>query len=386
MGLDVPAVSRGLSRLRICAGLTAIAATLTLAACGSDDSSSSSSASASGSSSASSGDRPAWCGDKQVTLGIQDGGGLNAWSAASLAQVKREAKLCPSIKKQIVVNAGFDPQKATSGLQSMIAQGAKAITIIPDAGVCAELPTLRQATQRGITVATWGANGCGKVGKDYDSYTDEDGTATAKTMTTWLVKAMGGKGNVLFLGGPAGNLVDQSYIPGIKAVLAQNPGVKLLGNVSEKSWPVTNWDPAEAQKVTAGLLAKYPQVDAIFDGYGAEVQGDLKAFRDAGRRIPPIVTTQLNSLSCDYQKAKGTKDAYELATISNRNWMGRFAVRKAIAGATGGKDTAKSIVPLPLLEDSTQSGSEPKCYQGKDPDYDPSNESTDAQLEELMGR
>jgi ribose transport system substrate-binding protein len=366
---------------------TLVAAALALGACGSSSTSGSSGNASSGSgtsASSSSGGNPSWCGGKSITLGIQDGGGLNAWSAASLAEVKKEVTKCPAIRKTIVVNAGFDPQKGTSGIQSMIAQGANAIVIIPDSGVCAELPSLRQATQRGIKVATWGASACGTSGKDYLSYSDWDPEAQARVQTEWLIKQMGGKGNILFLGGPAGNLVDQGSVKGVLETVKQHQGVKVLDNVSAKSWPVTNWDPAQAQKVAASLLAKYPKVDGLFDGYGASVQGEVKAFQNAGRKIPPIATVQLNSLACTYEKAKGSGGAFALSTVSNRNWIGRLAVRRAVAAVNGIALNQKDIVALPLLEDSSDKTKEPKCYSGKGADYDPSNDMTDQQVDQLV--
>jgi ribose transport system substrate-binding protein len=393
--------SLGLRGRRTAAGIVlsvALLPALALSACGSsDDNDSSTSATGAGASTAAAstgssttaaaadnGGKPAWCGDKDITLGIQDGGGLNAWSAASLQQVKLEAAKCPAVKKTIVVNAGFDPQKATSGIQSLISQGANAIVIIPDAGVCAELPALRQATQRGVKVATHAADGCGKVGTDYVSYSDWDPVANGKLWASWMAKQMGGKGNLLFMGGPAGNTVDQGSVTGILEELKKYPDIKVLENLSPKSWPVTNWDPAQAQKLMSSLLAKYPQIDGLIDGYGANVPGEIKAFKDAGRKIPPIITIQLNALSCEYAKDKGTKDAFELASISNRNWTGRLAVRHAVAAVNGIENNDPGLMALPLLEDSTQPGMEPKCYEDKGPDYDPSNEMTDEQLQELI--
>ena len=108
------------------------ASALVFSACGGDgDDSSSSSGGDDTTASTSGGEVPEWCGDEKITLGIQDGGGLNAWSKESLAQVRLEAAKCPNIEDEIVVNAGFDPQKATSGIQSMVAQGANAIVINP---------------------------------------------------------------------------------------------------------------------------------------------------------------------------------------------------------------------------------------------------------------
>ncbi|HWV84036.1 MAG TPA: substrate-binding domain-containing protein, partial [Capillimicrobium sp.] len=294
------------------------------------------------------------------------------------------AAKCPNITDTVVVNAGFDPQKATSGIQSMISQGVNAIVIIPDAGVCAELPAMRQATQRGIPVAIHAADGCGEVGKDYVSYSDWDPVANGRLWAKWMAEQMGGKGNLLFMGGPAGNTVDQGSVTGILEELKNYPDIKVLEDLSPKNWPVTNWDPAQAQKLMSSLLAKYPQIDGLIDGYGANVPGEIKAFRDAGRKIPPIITIQLNALSCEWDKAKGTDEEFELATISNRNWTGRLAVRHAVAAANDIENNDPGLMALPLLEDSTQPGMEPKCYEDEGPDYDPSNEMTDEELQELI--
>ena len=45
-------------------------------------------------------------------------------------------------------------------------------------------------------------------------------------------------------------------------------------------------NPAEAQRVMAGMLAKYPQIDAVMSDYGLGSMGALRAFVAAGRKIP----------------------------------------------------------------------------------------------------
>jgi ribose transport system substrate-binding protein len=359
------------------------ASALVFSACSSDDDSSSSSDSGS-TTTAANGDAPWWCGDEPVTLGIQDGIGLNAWSKESLRQVKLEAAKCPSIEETIVVNAQLDPQKATSGIQSMVAQGADAIVIIPDAGVCAELPAMRQATQRGVTVAVWAADGCGEVPADYQSYSDWDTVANGETLTRWLAEQMGGKGNLAFFGGPAGNLVDQQSVEGMYKALEDYPDIKVLGDVSEENWPVTNWDPAEAQKVAAATLAKYPQIDGLLDIYGASVAGEIKAFEAAGREIPPIGTTVLNDLACTWEKRQGTDKEFDMAAISNRNWIGRLAVRQAVANVNDIENDDPTSLPLPIQEDSTDPDMLPRCAPGEIPDYDWTNQISDEEMDDLL--
>jgi ribose transport system substrate-binding protein len=377
-------LKRPRSRLRaiVLAAVGLVVALAALTGCGS--SSSDSSATTAKSTSASTGGNPSWCGQKKIVLGIQDGGGLNGWSKESLRQVKLEAAKCPNITKTIVVNAGFDPQKAISGTTSMVAQGANAVVIIPDAGGPAELPGLRKATARGVQVVPWGSNPTGTAPGDYATYVDWNPEAAGVTWSTWLFKAMNGKGNVIYLGGPAGNAVDKGVLAGVGKVLAQNPGIKMLTGTS--NWPVTNWDPAQAQKVMTGLLSKYPKIDGVLMGDGQSSASVVKVLKQAHRKIPPIATLEANQIGCAWEDAQGTKDEFQLATISGRNWMGRIAVRKAVAAANGLKDGEKSIIDLPLYEDSVASGDQkPKCAKSKSPDTYLSNYEPDATLNALSG-
>jgi len=117
----------------------------------------------------------------------------------------------------------------------------------------------------------------------------------------------------------------------------------------------------------AALLAKYPKIDGAIIDYGASAEGAIRAFRQANRPLIPIDTTEGNSLACTYKKLKPSNPRFEMATFSARNWLGRVAVRKAIAAAEGIKDTEPSIFELSLTEDSL-AGSPPKCDPSMPPD------------------
>jgi ribose transport system substrate-binding protein len=316
-----------------------------------------------------------WCGTKPITLGIQDGGGLNGWSKSSLEQVQLEAKKCPAVKKTIVVNAGFDLQKAISGTNSLVAQGANAIVIIPDAGGPAELAGIRAATARGVKVVPWGSDPGGTPGKDYVTYVDWDPKAAGRTWATWLVKAMKEQGNVIYLGGPAGNAVDKGERAGVLEVLQQYPKVKLVTGTKPDSWPVTNWDPAQSQKVMSGLLTRYPKIDGILMGDGQSSAAVVKVLKAAGRPVPPVATLEANQVACTWKDLNGSSNAFDLATISGRNWMGRLAVRKAVAAVNGIANDEKSIISLPLFEDSAAGGDvAPHCDSTRAPDAYMSND------------
>lgn len=369
-----------------------LAAALAVTACSSSSSSSAAPAASAGGSSAASSSSPgitmtaaqeiassgstastAFCGTKPLTIGIQDGFGINAWSQESLAAVRSEAAKCPNVKTIVQIGLG-NLQTSISQVNSMVAQGAKAIVVIPDFGQ-AELPAITAATNAGVKVIPWGANPGGTAGQDYVSYVDWNSGYAGTLWARWMVKTLGGKGNVVMVGGPAGNPVTTAQLASVVAVFAKNPGMHLLtGNTS---WAVTNWDPSQAQKVAGALLAKYPTINGIISDYGTDALAVTRAFTAAGRPLVPIATLEANGLGCLYQKK--APDNFQLTTISSRNWLGRIAVRKAIAAAQGLTDNEPSTFNLPLIENSA-GGTAPVCTSSEPADYYNSNKISAADL------
>jgi len=381
--------------------LVALLAALVLSACGGGGSSSSSSsetttetetetesgggAGEEGETETAAAGSEAWCGEEGVTLGIQDGGGLNNWSKESQEQVQMVSKECPAVEKEIVVDADFEPQKAVSGIQSMISQGANAIVLIPDSGNCAEVPAMRQAMQHGVTVVPWAAYPCGTEGTDYTKYIDWDTKAAGREWAEWVIEQMGGKGKLLYEGGPAGNTVSSNAAEAVAEVVAENPGVELVEPISSEEWPVTNWDPAETKKVTAAILAKHPEINGLVNDYGASAEAEIQAFQAAGVKVPAIATSESNALGCSWKEAKEKNEEFPLLTISSRNWLGRYAAQYAIAEASGGTPPAlknNGIIDLGQWENSV-SGKEPQCKPEASPEASFSNEMSEEETAKI---
>ena len=357
---------RPISGSRIAAVATLGLAALGLAACGSAASSASptTTAAVNSNASASSSGVASWCGTKPITLGVLDGNGANAWSQEGLQQAKLAASECPAVKKVLVVDAEFNVQKSISGMASLVARGANAIITVPDANPAAELPGIIAATQQGVKVVPWAVNPGGSAPKDYVTFVNYNAEYNGEQWAKWLVKALNGHGNIVYLGGTPGNPIDVAQLTGVVSVLKNYPGMKLLTGTSTSTWPVTNWDPAMAQTVMAGLIAKYSgvKIGGLITGDGQSTLGAIQAFKDAGRPIPNIAGQESNGLACAWAGAKGTSNAFQLATSSNRDWMAQVAGQKAIAAVNGLSDPIPSIYNLPLYENSLAGGSmAPHC-------------------------
>lgn len=322
-----------------------------------------------------------------ITVGVVDGFGTNSWSKTVLAEIEAEAAKCPAISNVEFAAGRGDLQATTAAITSMAAKGTDVVLVIPDAGPGeAHLSALRSAVQSGSTVVTFASDPQGAAGNDYLDYTDWSPEFSGRSWAQWTVDRLGDAGgNVAFLGGPAGSAVSSQELEGVKAVFAENPQITLLTDE-----PVTtNWDPAQAQQAMSGLLSQYPKIDAVISDYGASTDGVIRAYQAAGISLPAIATTDQNSLSCGFDALKATNPSYELATVSSRTWVGRVALRKAIASIAGTSDTEPSIYELSLSEDSSESTDGAKtpaevCSEGAPADGSPSSLLTAAEVEKTF--
>jgi ribose transport system substrate-binding protein len=305
------------------------------------------------------------CGSKPIKVALADGFGGNSWRKITRAEFEDEARKCPNITDVLYTDGQNNPQKAISDINGLVAQDVDVIVVFADAGQ-AILPALRKATQAGVSVVPEIADPGGTPGKDYVDFVAEDVVAYGESLAEWTVKAMGGKGNLVMLGGIAGNGYSNNVFKGVQNVVARNSGVTLLN----QDQPVaTNWDPGETQKVVAGLLTKYGQIDGIVSDYGGGSVGGIRAFQAANRQIPPWSANDSNEFACLWDQHRASNPRYQIATISSRNWMSRVALRKGVAHAQGLDDPEPSILKLPLFEDSIAGGDlAPKCDKSLPPD------------------
>lgn len=319
-----------------------------------------------------------FCGKRKILLGIQDGVGTNGWSKTSMAVVRSEAAKCPNVEQLVEIGHG-DLQKSIAEVNNMVAQGVDALVMIPDWGR-AELASIEAATDAGVKVVPWGANPGGTPGKDYVAYVDWNPSAAGEAWAKWVAKAIHGKGNVVFIGGPAGNPVSVEELKGIRKVFEAHPGIKML--TGYKNWPAANWDAALIQQAMSALLAKYPKIDAVIsDAGGFQSLGVVRAFEAAGRPLVPLASLEANALACTYDKLKSKNPGFQIGTISGRNWIGRIATRKAIAAAEGLKDNEPDIYNLGIFESTLPGATRaPICDKSMPPDAFLSAQLSPAQL------
>lgn len=324
---------------------------------------------------------------KEMTVGVVDGYGTNTWSKTVLAEIESEAAKCPAITNVEFVAGRGDLEATSAGITSLAAKGTDIILVIPDAGPGeAHLPAIRKATEAGSIVINFASDPQGKAGVDYLDYADQIPQFVGKSKAQWVVDQLGDEGgNVVFFGGPAGALVSSQEFEGAKEIFDANPQITLVNTE-----PITtNWDPAQAQQAMAGVLAQGTPIDAVIADYGASASGIIRAYEAAGEPLPIISATDDNSLSCGFAELKSANPGYELSTVSSRTWIGRVALRKAVAAFQGGSNQEPSLYELALFEDSTGSTAgaitpDKACLADAPSDATPSTLLTADEIQELF--
>jgi ribose transport system substrate-binding protein len=287
--------------------------------------------------------KPAWCGPKKISLSLSDGFGGNNWRRITRGEAEDEASKCASVTKFVYTDGQANTQKSISDIQSLAAQGIDAMVVFPDQSE-AVLPAIRSAYKAGRVVVPYRVFPGGKAGVDYNYYIKTDFAYDGTLMAKWMAKALRGKGNVVYLGGPAGNSQSRTRSAAFQAVFKKYPGIHFIGT---KPFEVTNWDPALTQKVVTAVLAKYPKVDGWMTDFGAAFASSLAAFQQAHRQVGAVAAEDSNAFGC-----AAKKQGFPTMTVSSQNWMVRTAVDFAVAKASGGKIPASDTVKNTMFDNS----------------------------------
>jgi ribose transport system substrate-binding protein len=288
---------------------------------------------------------PDWCGTKKITFALLDGFGGNSWRLVTTASGKDEASKCPSVTSFKYADGQGNTQKAISDIKGMVSSGVDAMVVFPDAGK-AVLPALSAAYKAGVVTVPYRVDPGGKAGVNYNKWIGDDFAHDAVNWATWIKKVVPKGGNILFMGGPAGN--SQSTTESDTLMKNLGSSYKLVG---DSPFVATDWDPTKTQTLLSAQIAKNPKIDVIVSDFGPSLVGALPEFTKSGRKIPALATSDGNVLGC-FWKSEQAKSPFKMITVTTGNDNVRLAVDYAVAKATGGKIPTADSFQGPVFEDS----------------------------------
>jgi ribose transport system substrate-binding protein len=269
----------------------------------------------------------------KYTIGFSNAGGVgNGWREAMLCSAKAQAVKSGNVSKVTIIHRDTDAPGQLSDIRTLIAQGVNAIIINPS-GPDALNPAIAEAIAAGITViavdASVTAPGAYNLSNDQEQY--------AYLGATWLFKAMGGTGAVVYMRGIAGHPADTDRDTGFQRALKENPGITVAATA------VTKWDPVTATQQINDIMSAGTKFDGIWtSGVDSNIVDALKA---ANHPYVPIVGADNAGFVTQLLAADGPKGA----AVTNPASIGGAGVTLALQILSGKKPAETTVHVTPEL-------------------------------------
>jgi ribose transport system substrate-binding protein len=276
----------------------------------------------------------------EITVALADGFGENVWREVTHMEMILQALTYPEIGRIIYTTAQFDTQKAISDFRSLIAQEVDIIIGFPDAGD-AMLPSVRQATQRGIIYVPHSYGRLGEPGEDYLTYVAEDVCLLGEKFAE-VLNAEVGEGKVAFLGGTPGNPLSAGWQACEEAALAD--GVELIGRAD------TFWTREGTLEAVSGFLTSHPDVAGFSYEAADSFLGGIRAYEAAGLPLDIVLTLRTDEvgLFCEWQEIGN--ENFKIFYSTGGNYQSRIALTAAMMALRGAEIPPSIIIPVEMRQ------------------------------------
>jgi len=248
-----------------------------------------------------------------------------------------DAKNQGLIKDFIVANGDGTENTQIQQMNSLILQNVDAI-LINAASLTGLNGVIAKAHQRGIKVIAFDSI----VNSPYAYKLEYDVSSWGKISAEYVVKRLGGKGDVLVTRGVMGSAPEKADYDAMMEVFKKYPGIHLLGEVD------TEADLAKSQSAVANVLPSFPSIDACVGMSGD--YGVVQAFLNAGRKVPLIVGSNRAEFILWWIDEKAKSD-YDTISLGSEPSIGAITFWLAIHILQGDKvpEMIKHPLELPLV-------------------------------------
>ena len=200
----------------------------------------------------------------------------NPFRAAETASVKAAAREA-GVSRLLYTNADDSQAKQVADIQSMIAQGAKAIIVAP-LNATGLQPALEQAARQNIPVVTIDRATAGTPCRDFIAFLGSDFYTQGRRAADAMVAATGSAAQIVELQGAYGNSVESQRTQGFADGLKTHQGLKIVAAQTG------NWSATDAQRVMEQLLLAHPTIDALYSQADVMTLGAMRAIQQAGKQ------------------------------------------------------------------------------------------------------
>ena len=236
---------------------------------------------------------------------------------------------------------GYDNvDKQSAQIEDLAAQRVDAILIAATSnkGV---IPAVERASKAGIPVFAHVTSAA--TNAIYSSVVDDD-LEIGRQQAEFMGKALGGKGLVAMLNGPAAADWASRRVQGFKEVMsAKYPGIRI---VAERNGIP---DRADAQRLAEDIIAANPKLGGIFTVADGMAMGVADAMTNASRTQITLTTASFSQESLAYM----SKGLIDLNVDENPVLMGRAAINNVVRGLNGETVSRTLLVPNPAYNSET---------------------------------
>lgn len=276
----------------------------------------------------------------EVVVALADGFGENVWREVTHMELILQALTYPEIGRIIYTSAQFDTQKAIADFRSLIAQDVDVIIGFPDAGD-AMLPSVREATERGIIYIPHSYGRLGEPGADYPTYVAEDVCALGERFAEVLNTEVG-TGKVAFLGGTPGNPLSAGW-QGCEAA-ALSDSLELVATAD------TFWTREGTLEAVSGIITANPDVAGYSYEAADSFLGGIRAYEAAGLPLDITLTLRTDEvgLFCEWQNIGNPN--FKIFYSTGGNYQSRIALTAAMMQLHGAELPPEVIIPVQMRQ------------------------------------
>lgn len=230
----------------------------------------------------------------------------NTWTVQMAHESEAAAKLDKRIGKFILLDANINQAKQVADIEDLIAQEVDLIIVTPLTPTSADAG-IKKAIAAGIPVIVH--TGLTETAA-YTVDLQGGGENFGKVMGDFLVKKLGGKGNIWVLRGLPAHPEDINRYKGLQAAIAGTQ-VKIVAEEFGK------WQYDNGKKVCETFYLSNPKVDGIWSSGADMTRACIDVFKQFGAKVPPItgegnngffgqwISTGVDSISAEYGPEQG---------------------------------------------------------------------------------
>jgi ribose transport system substrate-binding protein len=274
--------------------------------------------------------------DPSATIGVSYAFLGNSWRETmehDLTTAINRAKACHEIGNVDYEYAGTSTTQQISQMDDLILKHVNVI-LVDSTSTTGLNSVIARATAAGIKVVNFDT----PVTAPQAYILNWNYVPFGEELANYLVKEMGGKGNVLLVRGEAGTTIDSGEYQGWMDVLKNYPQIKVVGSV------YGDWDEATAQSAVSGILSNLPPIKAVFINGGN--YGVIQAFKSAGRPVPLMVGDNRGDFLQWWWQNRSTYKTFSYSTYPETATLALYVAQFLLKGTT--VPHALSLAPLTI--------------------------------------